>query len=246
MIVLGASSAVSAGVVIERPLLAEAAPDYRLTAAPTASFDWFPSFPRVGAQFTLVSTSSDLVSPIVTFAWDTSDNGSFGEFQPGGASTSAAFTTPGSHVVRLRVTSADHLSSTASETIQMHPPATGVLRPFPTVLILGRPFASGVKVRLLAVKAPAAAAIKITCRGRGCPVHATARLGVSRGGHAVPVPFRRFDRFLPAGVTLEIRVSKGASIGAYTRFLVRRRRLPLRVDSCLAPSGLRPIACPSE
>lgn len=244
MMVLGASSTAPVGIVIEPPLAA-GAPTYTLTAAPTASFDWFPSSPGVGERFTLVSTSSDLVSPIVAFAWDTSDNGTFGEFHAGGSSTSAVFATPGSHVLRLRVMSADHLSSTAAETIQMRQPAAGVLRPFPTVRIFGRPFASGVKISVLAVKAPAKAAIKITCRGRGCPVHAARRLGVSRGRHAVAVPFRRFERFLRAGVSLQIRVSKGASIGAYTRFVVRRHRLPLRIDSCLDRSGVRPIACPS-
>jgi hypothetical protein len=95
------------------------------------------------------------------------------------------------------------------------------------------------------VKAPTGATIKIACRGRGCPAHAAERRAAAARGHAVAVPFRRFERFLPAGVTLEIRVSKGASIGAYTRFAVRHRRLPLRVDSCLDPSGVRPIACPS-
>jgi hypothetical protein len=244
MMALPAFAVTPAQEVIERPFAA-ALPTYTLAAAPTASFEWFPSFPRVGEPFTLVSTSSDLASPIVAFAWDTSDNGPFGEFKVGGPAASATFSTPADHVARLRVTSADHLSSIAARTIQMRQPATGILQPFPTVRISGRPLASGVKLNTLTVKAPPKALIKVTCRGHGCPTRAVTRVAVSSRGLAVAVAFRRFERFLPAGATLEIRVSKGASIGAYTRFSVRRRRLPLRVDSCLEPSGLRPIACPS-
>src|SRR5947208_2342890 len=106
---------------------------YKLSAAPVASFRWFPSSPRVGERFSLVSTSSDLTSPIVAFAWDVADNGPFGAFQ----------------------------------------------------------------------------------------------------------------RFLRAGVSLTVRVSKGTNIGAFTRFAVRRGKLPVRADSCLDPAGIKPIPCPS-
>jgi hypothetical protein len=58
------------------------------------------------------------------------------------------------------------------------------------------------------------------------------------------VSFRKFERFLPAGVVLQIRVSKPGKIGAYTRFHVRRRKLPVRSDSCLDLAGVKPIACP--
>src|SRR5256885_4305464 len=90
---------------------------YKLSAAPVASFRWFPSSPRLGERFSLVSTSSDLTSPIVAFAWDVADNGPFGAFLPGGPTASAVFSTPADHVVRLRVTAADSLYSVAAETI---------------------------------------------------------------------------------------------------------------------------------
>jgi hypothetical protein len=47
-------------------------------------------------------------------------------------------------------------------------------------------------------------------------------------------------------VTLEILISKPGEIGKYTRFTVRRHRLPLRVDTCLDPSGVSPVVCPSS
>jgi hypothetical protein len=49
---------------------------------------------------------------------------------------------------------------------------------------------------------------------------------------------------LRAGVILEIRVSKPGQIGKYTRFAVRRGRLPVRLDTCLEPAGIKPMACP--
>jgi hypothetical protein len=47
-------------------------------------------------------------------------------------------------------------------------------------------------------------------------------------------------------VTLEIRVSKPGEIGKYTRFRLRRGRLPERVDMCLDPAGIKPLVCPSS
>jgi hypothetical protein len=60
------------------------------------------------------------------------------------------------------------------------------------------------------------------------------------------VSFRAFERVLGVGVTLEILVSAPGEIGKYTRFTVRRGRLPLRVDMCLDVTGVKPIACPAS
>jgi hypothetical protein len=67
----------------------------------------------------------------------------------------------------------------------------------------------------------------------------------SKAGVA-PVEFRGFERSLRPGVTLEILVSKPGEIGKYTRFAVRRGKLPERVDMCLDPAGVKPLACPSS
>ena len=223
-----------------RALEASPAATYKLSAPPVASFRWFPSSPRVGEKFSLVSTSSDPTSPIVAFAWDTSDNGPFGPFQPGGPTTSALFSTPADHVVRLRVTAADHLSTVAAATIHMSAPPQSVLQPFPTVRIVGRFVRGGIRLSILRVKAPAEARIKVNCRGRGCPVKAQRRTAT-----ASAVRFRAFQRFLRTGVSLTVRVSKDAKIGAYTSFAVRRGKLPVRSDACLDPAGVKPIPCPS-
>src|SRR6266516_79868 len=192
----------------------EAAPaaTYTLSSAPVASFRWFPSSPRVGERFSLVSTSLDLTSPIVGYGWDVADNGPFGPFQAGGPTTSAVFSTPADHVVRLRVTAADHLSSVSAATIHMGAPPQGGLQPFPTVRIVGRLVRGGIRLSILSVKAPAKARIKVNCSGHGCPVRAQRRTAAARA-----VRFPAFQHFLRAGVSLTVRVSEEGTIGAFTR-----------------------------
>jgi hypothetical protein len=219
---------------------------YNLKSFPRASFTWFPAVPRTGERFLLVSTSKDMTSPIVSYAWDVADDGPFGPFRAAGASTQAAFPTPADHVVRLRVTAADGLSSIVAETIQMSVPPPGVLAPFPDVRISGRVLRGGVRISTLAVKAPVGALIRVSCIGRACPLRSARLTATSPNGHPVAVTrFHSFQRFLPSGATLQIRVTKESEIGAYTRFSVRRHKLPLRVDSCLGPTGLNPVACPT-
>ena len=228
----------------ESSTTASASALYNLKANPLASFVWFPSSPHPGQLISLVSTSTDRTSPIIEYAWDVADNGPFGPFKAGGAVTSASFPTPAGHQVRLRVTAADHLSNVAVETIRMSTPPPGVLLPFPVVRIVGRVFGTGVKLRQLGVRAPAKARITVSCVGGGCPARSVRLLGATRRGHVRLVRFTKFERYLPAPAALQIRVSMGTEIGAYTQFTVRRRKLPLRVDSCLDPAGIRPVACP--
>ena len=63
-----------------------------------------------------------------------------------------------------------------------------------------------------------------------------------RGSHLVS--FRRYARRYLAGAKLEVRVTKGGFIGAYTSFEVKRREIPRRLDTCLSASG-RPAPCPT-
>ena len=60
------------------------------------------------------------------------------------------------------------------------------------------------------------------------------------------ITLRRFERSLPAGVVLEIKVSSHGEIGKFTRFTVRHDKLPERDDACLGPTGGKPIVCPSS
>jgi hypothetical protein len=209
---------------------------------PVASFLWFPVSPHPGEPVSLASTSVDAASPITAYAWDLADTGSFGE---GGPLMTTAFSTPGAHTLRLRVTDADGLSSIAVDTIQVSASPAGVLLPFPIVRIVGAESSRGITLRLLSVEAPPGAAITVTCRGHGCPVSSESRIATTTSIGTVTVRFRRFERALPAGVVLEIRVAKPGQIGKYTRLMVRRHRPPARLDGCLAAVGTLPTPCPS-
>jgi hypothetical protein len=213
---------------------------------PVASFSWLPSSPHVGDPVTLISNSSDGSEAITALAWSAAGDG---VFTPGGAAITTSFAKAGAYPVQLRVTSAAGMSSVASRTIQVASVPLVLMQPFPVVRIVGYDTAAGVTISLLSVMTPLNARVTVSCRGAGCPTRAeshVARSGSpSRGAGSVLLTFRRFARSLPAGVTLQIRVAKLGQIGKYTRFTVRRGKLPTRVDSCLDPAGIKPIACPS-
>ena len=149
--------------------------------------------------------------------------------------------------MRLLVTNAYGLSSVATETIKVVARRLPLMQPFPVVRIAGTETRSGVKLRLLRVQqTPAGARVTVRCRGRRCPLRSASRVAVSRVLEAASLEFRAFERSLHFGVTLEIFVSKPGEIGKYTRFKLRRGRLPERVDMCLDPAGIKPLVCPSS
>ncbi len=212
---------------------------------PAASFKWFPALPRTGENVTLVSSSTDAFSPITSFAWALTSSG---PFRVGKPVLTTSFSTPGAHVVQLRVTDGYGLSSVATQTIPVRSSPLILMQPFPIVRIAGSETSSGVRLSLLSAQAPAGARVTVSCRGHGCPAKSESRVALfsKRKAGAVIVEFRRFERRLRDGVVLEIRISKPGEIGKYTRFVVRRGRLPRRVDMCLGPAGGKPLVCPSS
>lgn len=215
-------------------------------SAPIASFSWFPSAPRTGESVSLVSNSTDTASPITAFAWAF---GTGGAFHVGGPVLTTSFPTPGAQVVRLRVTAVDGVSSVATETVQVIRASLVLMQPFPIVRFVGSKTALGVHLDLLTVQAPIGAQVTVTCQGRGCPAQSEEHLAVTNRkapfASTVTLKFRAFERSLRSGITLKVLVSKPGEIGKYTRFTVRRHRLPARVDSCLLPNDLGPVVCPS-
>lgn len=116
--------------------------------------------------------------------------------------------------------------------------APRLLRPFPVVRMRGRVTRKGAVVTLLTIRAPRGVRIAIRCGGRGCPVRRWARAAAVT--HA-----RVFERVLPTGLRLTVRVSRPGWIGKYTTLLIRRSRPPSRVDRCLYPGSTRPRPCPA-
>jgi hypothetical protein len=149
--------------------------------------------------------------------------------------------------VQLRVSNVYGLSSLATATINVVTPRAFLMQPFPVVRIAGTDTRWGVKLRLLKVQQlPAGARVTLRCRGRGCPAKSVRRIATSNKRGVAPIEFRRFERSLRFGVTLEILVFKAGEIGKYTRFTIRRGKLPVRVDMCLDVAGVRPLECPSS
>jgi len=212
-------------------------------APPVASFRWFPLVPRTGETVSLVSIASDPTSAITGIAWALS---SAGPFHAGGTVLTTSFSAPGGHVVRLLVTNAYGLSSVATETINVVGRTASVMQPYPVVRIVGSQTTLGVKLRLLQVQElPAGARITVRCKGRGCPIKSVKRVALS-SRQRIAVGFRVFERTLRSGVTLELLITKPGQIGKYTRFTIRRGKLPERVDRCLDPAGAKPLVCPSS
>jgi Bacterial Ig-like domain len=212
---------------------------------PAASFTWVPANPTTGESVSLVSNSTDAASPISAFAWDVFGTG---PFVAGAPVRTTSFATAGHHVVRLQVTDSLGHSSVVAKTINVTNTPLTLMQPFPIVRIAGSVTSSGVRISLLTVQAPVAANVTVMCKGHGCKTKSESRLAVAsnKKGIAPLLAFKRFERRLPAGATLQIRVTKAGQIGKYTSFVIRRHRLPKRTDACLGPTNSTPIACPSS
>jgi hypothetical protein len=212
---------------------------------PVASFAWLPPSPHAGEPVSLISNSTDVASPIIVFGWDLIGSG---PFVTGPAVLTTSFATPGEHLVRLRVTDANGLSSIAAQTIPVTSPLPALMRPFPVVRIEGANAGDDTRLFLLSVLAPVGSRVTVTCHGHGCPTRRATRVARSgRGKHpsrAVVVTFPVFEHgSLSPGAVLEVRVSGSGQIGKYTRFVIRRGRLPARADACLDPGSTKPIGC---
>ena len=130
-------------------------------------------------------------------------------------------------------------------------PRLQMLTPFPTVRIRGTVGRRGANIELLSVQAPRGVTVSVRCSGRRCPApargsRATNPIATVFTRSARTVSFRRLQTVLPAGTTLEVRVTRPDRIGKYTRFRIRAGKPPARRDSCVEPGRLAPIACPSD
>ncbi len=79
----------------------------------------------------------------------------------------------------------------------------------------------------------------VRCLGGRCPESRLTKLSGRK-----PVRFRSLERFLPAGTKLVVLVRRGDQIGKYTRFQIRRGRVPKRTDGCLFPGAAAGARCP--
>jgi hypothetical protein len=126
--------------------------------------------------------------------------------------------------------------ATIPQTAASRTPRPTLLHPFPVVRIRGFFAKSGARITLLSVRGPQKAQINVRCVGRGCPV---SELTLPNAN----VRLHGFERFLRAGIQLQIRVTRPGRIGSYTSFLIRSRKAPMRVDRCLPSRSTKPVRC---
>jgi len=230
-------------------------------SAPSASFTFAPAGPVAGEVVSFTEQVSDPDGDAVTLSWDFGDGAT-----STGSSPTHAYLVAGSYTVVLTATDEHGAATTTFQTLTVAPPAKTppsvgttpdgseppadavtpppaalvpvMMRPFPIVRIAGVVLPTGARVRIMSVRAPRGARLRLRCRGPACPVRLQARTSTAR-----VVRFRRFERTLPAGTTLEVFVRQTGKIGKYTRFLIRAGKAPARIDRCLVPGRARPSGC---
>jgi hypothetical protein len=215
--------------------------------APVAAFTFAPSAPLPDNVVTFASAASDPDGSIAAIAWDLDGDGSFGDAT--GPVASRQFPAPGSYTVAMQVTDSSGATAVASQVVAIAPRATpppappappAYLQPFPIVRLSTKLTDRGAQVRRLEVQAPPGSRVSVRCRGRSCPVRTQVRVVRTTR----PLHLRALEHRMRAGVVLEVRITAPQKIGKYTRFRLRRRQAPSRVDLCVQPGHVDPTPCP--
>lgn len=119
------------------------------------------------------------------------------------------------------------------------PTAARLLTPFPRIAFGGLLTERGVRLRVVRVRGPRAADVRVRCHGPSCPFR---RLRRQIGDGSLRIAALEIQ--LPAGTVIEVLVTKPGRIGKYTRFTIRQGSVPLRHDSCAGPGDAGARRCP--
>jgi hypothetical protein len=101
---------------------------------------------------------------------------------------------------------------------------------------------NGTQISSMVVKAARGAKVEFRCTGRGCKKKLK-RFTVKRGVHSL-LPYLPKNRFLRAGIKIEVRVTAPLTLGQYVRYRVlgRNRKLERR-DQCIRANGKLARTC---
>jgi hypothetical protein len=208
---------------------------------PLANFAFGPRSPQVGDPVEFVSSAVDPDGDLRSQTWDLDGDGQFDDAR--GDEVLYTFVTSGAKTVRLRVEDEDGGAAVKERTLTVSPgpvAKAGFLSPAPVIRLTTEILSNGARIRVLSVRAPKGTLVTVRCRGKSCPVsHRRKRV------KATSVRFKTYERFLRAGVKLEILSRKPKTIGAYTRYTIRAGKFPARTDRCLQPGKDSPSRCRS-
>ncbi len=138
----------------------------------------------------------------------------------------------------------------ATPPVTRTPSEPRLMSPFPLVRISGTLTAIGARIRLLSVRAPRGALVRIAVspacgRGRRSSRRCRVLQGAGTVGRSGVIGFRGLTRAYRSGTVIVVRVWSADRIGKYTRFTIVRGKAPQRVDQCLVPEATRGSRCPS-
>jgi hypothetical protein len=138
----------------------------------------------------------------------------------------------------------------AAPQLPLAPSGPRLLSPFPLVRISGTLTRTGARIRLLSVRAPRGALVRVTvspaCSRERRPsrrCHVLQAAGTV--GRSAVIGFRGLARTYRSGTVIVVRVWSADRIGKYTRFTIVRGKVPRRVDQCLVPGATRGSRCPN-
>jgi hypothetical protein len=95
-----------------------------------------------------------------------------------------------------------------------------------------------VSVSNLFFRADRGTGIDISCKGRHCPFKKLHRTMITTS-----LRLKKLERKLRPPMVLRMRLQVPGQLGKYVRYKVRRRKAPLRVDSCLDPVTRKVRGC---
>ena len=200
---------------------------------PVADFSFASRSIRVGDPVNFVSSSYDPDGSLREQVWDLDGDGQFDDGR--GKEVVYTYSSKGDKTVRLRVTDSAGVSAVHQAVVHVDPlpkAKAGSLSPAPFLRFTGLVLSNGARVRVLSVRAPKGALVTVLCKGRGCPAKQRRKRAKGRA-----VRFKTYERFLRAGIRLDIYVRKANTIGAFTRYKIRAGKGPIRIDRCLPPGS---------
>ena len=224
---------------------------------PIASFSYLPTQPSSGQTVNFFSTASDPDSPIVSQAWDLDGNGSYNDasgpsiaraYGVGSQSCRCRYRQRGRLGVRVPDAERDHAAGPGcghghGVALPQPLPDRAHLRHDPRPWHPAAPFDGHCSAGLYCYRELSRQGLPV--RGRPSRVVKSGADGSRRGTQVMRLS--RFERHtLRSGTVIKLFITKANTIGKYTRFKIRSRKPPARLDRCLVGGNRKPVNCPTS